>query len=77
MRVTTLLSRLLGVTPLHVEQVRISTTGMLSVSARPSWRRTRCGAYGCRAPRYDRQPTRLWRHLPGGRVRVWLRYAPW
>ncbi len=77
MRVTTLLRRLLGVTQLHVEQVRIGTTGMLHVSTRPSWRRSRCGMCGRRAVRYDRQPARLWRHLPWGRVTVWLRYAPW
>ncbi len=77
MRVTTLLRRLLGVTQLHVEQVRIGTTGMLRVSTRPSWRRSRCGMCGRRAVRYDRQPARLWRHLPWGRVTVWLRYAPW
>ena len=77
MRVTTLLRRLLGVTPLYVEQVRISLSGVLRVSARPSWRRSRCGVCGGRAVRYDRQPARLWRHLPWGRVTVWLRYAPW
>ena len=68
MRVITLLRRLLGVTQLHVEQVRIGTTGMLHVSTRPSWRRSRCGRCGRRAVRYDRQPARLWRHLPWGRV---------
>ena len=77
MRVTTLLRRLLGVTPLYVEQVRLSPSGMLGVSARPSWRRSRCGVCGRRAVRYDRQPARLWRHLPWGRVTVWLRYTPW
>ena len=77
MRVTTLLRRLLGVTPLYVEQVRLSASGMLRVSARPSWRRSRCGVCGRRAVRYDRQPARLWRHLPWGRVTVWLRYTPW
>ena len=50
---------------------------MLSVSARPSWRRSRCGVCGRRAPRYDRRPARLWRHVPWGRTTVWLRYAPW
>ena len=77
MRVTTLLRRLLGVTQLYVEQVRIGSNGMFRVSARPSWRRSRCGACGHRAPRYDRQPARLWRHVPWGRTTVWLRYAPW
>ena len=62
---------------MYVEQVRISLSGVLRVSARPSWRRSRCGVCGGRAVRYDRQPARLWRHLPWGRVTVWLRYAPW
>ena len=73
MRVTTVLRRLLRAMPLYVEQVRISTTGMLSVSARPSWRRSGCGACGRRAPRYDRQPARLWPSSAVGRVR----YARW
>ena len=30
-----------------------------------------------RAPRYDRQPVREWRHLSWGRMPAWLRYAPW
>ena len=77
MRVTTLLRRLLGVTQIYVERVQLRTTGMLSVSVRPSWRRSRCGVCGRRAPRYDRQPARLWRHVPWGRTTVWLRYAPW
>ena len=76
MRVTTLLRRLLAVTPLHVEQVRIGPSGMLRGSARPSWRLARCGVCGRRAVRDDRQPARLWRHLPWGRGTVWLRYAP-
>ena len=77
MRVTTLLRRLLGVTQIYVERVQLRTTGMLSVSVRPSWRRSRCGVCGRRAPRYDRQPAWLWRHVPWGRTTVWLRYAPW
>ena len=77
MRVTTLLRRLLGVTQMYVERVQLRTTGLLSVSARPSWRQSRCGVCGRRSPRYDRRPTRLWRHVPWGRTVVWLRYAPW
>ena len=77
MRLTTLLRRLLGVTSLYVEQVQLWTAGRLRVSVRPSWRRSRCGTCGRRAPRYDRRPQRLWRHLPWGPTTVWLRYAPW
>ena len=77
MRVTTLLRRLLGVRQLNVEQVHIGLSGLLRVSARPSWRRSRCGVCGRRAVRYDRQPVRMWRHLPWGRITVWLQYAPW
>ena len=77
MRLTTLLRRLLGVTSLYVEQVQLWTAGRLRVSVRPSWRRSRCGTCGRRAPRYDRRPQRLWRHPPWGPTTVWLRYAPW
>ena len=77
MRPTTLLRRLLGITQLYVERVRMSAAGRLSVSVRPSWRRSRCGTCGRRAPRYDRRPERWWRHVPWGPMTVWLRYAPW
>ena len=77
MRVTTLLRRLLGVTQMYVEQVRVRADGPLMVAVRPSWRRPRCGACGRRAPRYDRRPLRRWLHVPWGQTAVWLRYAPW
>ena len=74
---TTLLRRLLGVTQLYVERVQFPAAGRLSVAVRPSWRRSRCGTCGRRAPRYDRRPERCWRHLPWGPATVWPRYAPW
>ena len=77
MRLTTVLRRLFGVTRMHVEGVHIGRSGSLTVSARPSWRRSRCGVCGRRAPRYDRQPVRLWRHVQWGPLSVWVRYAPW
>ena len=55
----------------------MAADGPLTVSVEPSWRRSRCGTCGKRAPRYDRQPVREWRHLSWGRMPAWLRYAPW
>ena len=77
MRLTTILRKLLGFAQLYVEQVQFWGAGRLRVSVRPSWRRSRCGTCGRRAPRYDRRPERLWRHVPWGPTTVWLRYAPW
>ena len=74
MRLTTLLRRLLE---MYVKQVEMAADGPLTVSVEPSWRRARCGTCGKRAPRYDRQPVRQWRHLSWGRMPAWLRYAPW
>ena len=53
MRLTTVLRRLLGVTRLHVRDAYFGKSGLLTVGVRPSWRRSRCGACGKRAPRYD------------------------
>ena len=77
MRLTTLLRRLLGVTQMYVRQVEMAADCPLVVSVEPSWRRSRCGTCGRRAPRYDRQPMREWRHLLWGRIPALLRYAPW
>ena len=62
---------------MYVKQVEMAADGPLTVSVEPSWRRSRCGTCGKRAPRYDRQPVRQWRHLSWGRMPAWLRYAPW
>ena len=77
MRLTTVLRRLLGVTQMYVRAVEMPADGPLTASVAPSWRRSRCGACGKRAPRYDRQPERRWRHLSWGRMSACLRYAPW
>ena len=69
MRPTTILRRLLGVTQLNVENGHVAADGPLAVWVRPSWRRSRCGACGRRAPRYDRRPRRRWLHVPWGRTR--------
>lgn len=77
MRITTVFRRLLGVTRMFVEAVRFATDGSLAIEVRPTWRLSRCGRCCRRAPRYDRRPLRRWRHLPWGRTRVDLLYAPW
>ena len=77
MRLTTVLRRLLGVIQMHVKDAHLGNTGPLTVLVRPSWRRSRCGVCGRRAPRYDRRPPRQWRHVPWGATPVWLQYAPW
>ena len=51
MRLTTVLRRLLGVTQMHVRDAHLGNTGPLTVRVRPSWRRSRCGTCGERAPR--------------------------
>ena len=76
MRLTTVLRRLLGVTQMHVRDAHLGNTGPLTVRVRPSWRRSRCGTCGERAPRYDRRPTRQWRHAPWGTTPVSLQYQP-
>lgn len=76
MRVTTLLRRLIGVTELLVEDVLFTVSDTLSVGVRPRWRLPRCGQCGRRAPGYDRRHLRRWQHLPLGRTRIDLTYAP-
>jgi len=76
MRVTSVLRRLVGIAELFVEEVQFLVNGDLSVGVRPRWRLPRCGQCGQRAPGYDRKPLRSWLHLPFGRTRVVLRYAP-
>lgn len=76
MRVTSLLRRLLGVKATIVEGVVITMSGEVSVAVRPRWRHPRCGGCGRRAPGYDRRPPRRWLHLPLGRTRMVLSYAP-
>jgi transposase len=76
MRITTVFRKFLRVEQLVVEEVAM-TEEALELHVRPTWRRRRCGRCGERAPGYDRQPQRRWRHLAWGRVPVYLLYAPW
>jgi transposase len=77
MRMTTVFRRLLGVTILFVKEVFFTTSGGLAIRVRPTWRLSRCPTCSRKAPRYDRQPVRRWRHLPWGRHVVQLLYEPW
>ena len=76
MRVATLMRRLIDVTGLIVEDVLFTMYDDVSVAVRPRWKAPRCGGCGGRAPGYDRQPLRHWKHLCFGRMRVALTYAP-
>lgn len=75
MRVATLAKRLLGVSRIFVRDVTCEPDG-ITIEVRPSWHGPRCGSCRRRAPGYDRQPARRWRHLAVGGVILWLRYAP-
>jgi len=74
-RVATLAKRLLGVSRIFVRDVTCEPDG-ITIEVRPSWHGPRCGSCRRRAPGYDRQPARRWRHLAVGGVILWLRYAP-
>ena len=75
MRITTVFRKFLGVEKMIVEEVELAPEG-LYVHVRPSWRRPRCGRCRKKAPGYDSQPLRCWRHLSWGRVAAQLVYAP-
>ena len=75
MRVATLAKKLLGVSRIHVRGVESERDG-ITIEVRPSWHVPRCGSCRRRAPGYDHQPPRRWRHLAVGGVILWLRYAP-
>ena len=77
MRLTTVLRRALGVTKMFVKDVTFTRSGNLAVQVRPTWRLSRCGHCGLKAPRYDRRPLRRWRHVPWGKTSVELVYEPW
>jgi transposase len=74
-RVATLAKKLLGVSRIHVRGVESERDG-ITIEVRPSWHVPRCGSCRRRAPGYDHQPPRRWRHLAVGGVILWLRYAP-
>jgi transposase len=74
-RLSTVLRRLIGVSGLFVEGARFEE-GVLVVGVRPRRRRARCAQCERVSPGYDRLPTRRWRHLGLGRLRIELEYAP-
>lgn len=75
MRTTTLARKLLGVSRARVRKVTIEDEGV-TIEVRLWNRVARCGGCGSRAPLYDRQRSRRWRHLAVGAVILWVRYAP-
>jgi len=75
MRVTTLFRQVLDVTQMWVRAVRFEPVGVV-VSVVPSWKRPRCGECGKVAAKYDQRPSRRWRHLGLGSVKIWFEYAP-
>ena len=75
MRVATLAKKLLGVRGVRIRHVEADPDGLI-IEVRPSWTRPRCGSCRRRAPGYDRQPARRWRHGASGGTILWLRYAP-
>lgn len=75
MRIARLAKKLLGVSRIRIRKVQTDQEG-ITIEVRPSWKRPRCGSCRRRAPGYDRQPPRRWRHLAVGSTALWLRYAP-
>ena len=75
MRITTVFRKFLRVEDLYVQDVDVNEAGLF-LSVRPRWRKPRCGGCGKVAAGYDRQPLRIWQHLPWGRTRAHLLYAP-
>ncbi len=75
MRFTTVLKKLIGVESLVAVAFVVAEIGLI-IDVKPSWRKPRCGICNRRAPAYDTQKPRLWRHLSLGRWMIWLRYTP-
>ena len=73
MRVTTLLRSLLGLEGTRVLDVDFDAEGLV-VDVAPSLRRARCSGCGAKAPGYDRDRGRRWRHLDFAGMLVHLRY---
>jgi transposase len=69
------LRSLLGVSALFVRDVRFEENTLV-VSVVPRRRRTRCAQCERPCPGYDHLPTRRWRHMGLGRMRVEFEYAP-
>jgi transposase len=74
-RPNTVIRKLLGVTSIVVEGLKLAEEGVV-IRLRPRSRKPRCGKCGRRCPGYDRSPSRRWRHLALGRWPFWLEYAP-
>jgi transposase len=74
-RITTVFRRLLAVTSMLVDHVRLEDDGLV-LDVRPRWRFPRCGECGHRAPGFDRKAARRWRALSFGSTRVHLSYRP-
>jgi transposase len=74
-RIATLAKKLLGVSRIRIGKVQAAEDG-ITIDVRPRWKQPRCGSCRRRAPGYDRQPARRWRHLALGGTIFWLRYAP-
>lgn len=74
MRTKSLLKKLLGIKHLVVKSVNFMGDA-LAIEVRPSWRLPRCSGCGHVRVGYDTLPTRLWRHLDFGGVKVFLQYS--
>jgi transposase len=72
-RVTTLLRSLLGLEGTRVLGVDFDPDGLV-VDVAPTHRRARCSGCGRKAPGYDRDRGRQWRHLDFAGMQVHLRY---
>ncbi len=70
-RITTVIKQLLGVTDHRIMGVSFTEEGMI-VGVSPKLKRPRCGCCGKIAPLYDHRPSRKWRHLSLGRMRIYF-----
>lgn len=75
MRPTTLFKKLIGISKLVVKGVRMDEDGVVFL-VRPRIKTPCCGQCGQKAPLYDRQPVRRWRHLSLGKMKLWLEHSP-
>lgn len=73
MRITTLLSDLLGLEYTRVRSCSFADDGLVADVA-PTWRSPRCSGCGHNCPGYDRQQGRQWRHLDLAGMKWHLRY---
>ena len=73
MRTTTLLRTLLGLSSTRVLHVSFDDEALIADVA-PTWNRHRCSECGSKAPGYDRDTGRRWRHLDASGMKLLLRY---